>query len=243
MVVLLTSDVGASRKENGVRLSTPLDNTYGFVDNIKLLIKDQNLLLCVASSPNGGKVSAKFAKHTFESFNMSGIPFKMVVMLDATNAVETKKLAKEADLIFLMGGHPQTQMKLFNDIKLTEALKNCKGLIIGQSAGAINLAKNAYVSPESNEEINDERYYKGLGLTNISIDPHYKNDPQFDNDILLPDSKNQEFFAITDSSYIIDDGKTQTIHGEAYLFKDGVRKRTNNIKQVLNNRASAKSND
>lgn len=39
--------------------------------------------------------------------------------------------------------------------------------------------------------------------------------------ILLQDSCKKSFIAITDGSYIVDDGKTQTIFGEGYLFSNG----------------------
>jgi dipeptidase E len=74
-----------------------------------------------------------------------------------------------------------------------------------------------------------QRYLDGLGLTQISILPHYQylKDISIDGlriveDISLPDSRVRPFYALVDGAYIFIDMDEATLYGEAYYFCDGV---------------------
>lgn len=226
MILFLTSDVGASKKENGVRVVSKLNNTNKFIEELqKYIIKGDNFLF-VASDPDAFKINDSYGMLTFNSFNLSGFNFNKLHILDSRNKSEAENLVKKASIVFLAGGNTIRQMQFFEEINLSKLLREHSSIIIGQSAGSINLAKEAYCSPEDEEELNNVRYFSGLGLTKINIEPHFKNSPhfaQFDilEKILLEDSKKKPFIAITDGSYIIDDGKEQKIFGEAYAFSNG----------------------
>ena len=68
----------------------------------------------------------------------------------------------------------------FKDIKLKELLESYQGIIVGQSAGSINLASNVYNSPEDGNEtdINKISEIKKLKSNNIMIfnNKKYEND-------------------------------------------------------------------
>lgn len=225
MVVFLTSDVGASTKMNGVRVVSKLNNTNGFVDQLKKYTKGGKNFVFIVSDPSTFDKNDSYAKLTFDSFNLSGFHFENLIIIDSRTLANVEKFIKEADLVYLAGGDPLCQMDFFEKLNLSNLLKKYKPIVIGQSAGSINLAKNAYCSPEDEEEIENKRYYKGLGLTNIRIEPHFKNSSDFEysfsGKILLKDSKKKDFIAITDGSFIVDDGKVATIFGESYYFTNG----------------------
>lgn len=223
MKVFLTSDIGASVKINGVRQVSKLNNTNHFADNLKREIRGNRLMVFVASSPayEGTKI---YANLTRSSLALDGMEFAEMVILDGANINDCKVLMQKADLVFLAGGDTAVQMAMFEKMNLREHIKLCKGVVVGQSAGALNLAKAVYCSPTP-DETSTEKYWKGLGLTDINIEPHFKpENKELIEKILLPDSKTQSFIAITDGSYIIDDGKKQTIYGEAYSFAKGQMK-------------------
>ena len=226
MVVILTSDVGASEKVDGVRRVRKLNNTNKFVENLQAYIKGGSNFVFVASNPTAHEGTDSYAHLTFDSFNMSGFKFDNLFVLDSRTSNMAEDLIKNADLVFLAGGNTLNQMEFFNSINLSKLLKKFKPITIGQSAGALNLAGDVYCSPEDEDELDANKYFKGLGLTNINIEPHFKNSPHFGDDnviqkILLADSKVKPFIAITDGSYIIDDNGDQTLYGEAYEFKNG----------------------
>ena len=226
MIKFLTSDIGASKKVNGVRVVSRLDNTNHFIESLQKYITEGENFVFVVSSPNSYLGNDSYAKLTFDSFNMSGFKFKNLQIVDLRTDSDLENIIKNASIVFLAGGNTIEQMDYFNKINLSEVLKKYTKIIIGQSAGALNLADEVYCSPEDESEIEEKRYFKGLGLTKINIEPHFKNTPHFAEEnilekILLEDSFKKSFIAITDGSYIVDDGKTQTLYGEGYLFSNG----------------------
>lgn len=226
MILFLTSDIGASQKINEVRVATKLNNENKFVDNLIPYIKEKENFVFIASSPDSYQITDIYANVTFEAFKLSGIEFEKLIIVDNRTKDNIENIIKNADIVFLAGGNTHVQNKFLSELKLGELLKKYSPTIIGQSAGALNLAKEVYCSPEGENELNSPRYFKGLGLTDINIEPHFSHSPHFaEQDILqkerLKDSKTKPFIAITDGSYIIDDGINQTIYGEAYLFYNG----------------------
>lgn len=223
MKVFLTSDIGASKKVNGIRIVSELNNTNRFADELKKSVKGHNLMVFVASSPFYEGTST-YAELTRSSLSLSGIRFSKMVILDGHNMDRCRDLMQRADLVFLAGGDTEIQMKMFENMNLRKHIIQCKGVIVGQSAGALNLATDVYCSPTPDETAT-KKYWKGLGMTDVNIEPHFKpENKELIENVLLPDSKTQPFIAITDGSYIIDDGEKQTVFGEAYSFSKGEMK-------------------
>ncbi len=223
MKIFLTSDIGASKKINGIRIVSELNNTNKFADNLKKAVKGHNLMVFVASSPfyEGTRT---YAELTRSSLSLAGICFSKMVILDGSNMEKCKELMERADLVFLAGGDTYVQMKLFENMNLRKYIARSKGVIVGQSAGALNLATEVYCSPTPDETA-PKKYWAGLGITDVNIDPHFNpENKELIEKVLLPDSKTKPFISITDGSYIIDDGEKQTIFGEAYRFANGEMK-------------------
>ena len=172
------------------------------------------------------------------------LPFENYYILDSRTEDIADELIQKADLIFLCGGHVPTQNKFFNNINLKEKIKSTNALIIGGSAGAMNMADTVYCPPELEGEAIDPKFnkvYKGLGLTNINVFPHYDelkdylvDEIHVINEIVIPDSFKYDIYAINNGSYILIDDKNY-LYGEAYLIKDGKIEKINEndkIKQI-----------
>jgi len=119
-------------------------------------------------------------------------------------------------------------MQYFEGIKLRDILSDYEGVIVGQSAGAINLAEDVYNSPECEEDLNRPCYFKGLGKTYINIEPHFildtsnfNSDEILHRNAMLEESKRRDLYGIPDGSHIFDDGVEQVVYGECYLLRDG----------------------
>ena len=74
-------------------------------------------------------------------------------------------------MVMLMGGNPVLQQKLYLAKGLEPILKNYHGVILGFSAGAMNMSKYIIITPCS-EEYPDFDIRPGLDLSGISIYPH-----------------------------------------------------------------------
>ncbi len=242
MKCILTSYIDLYDKdENGNRIPKNFGNDNKILDNIKKYVKKYDNFLFVASDEFNNEATDVYANVTFESFNMT-LPFKNYYILDSRTENIADELIQKADLIFLCGGHVPTQNKFFSNIDLKEKIKNADALIIGGSAGAMNMAGIVYCPPELEGEAIDpnfNRLYEGLGLTNINVFPHYDElkDDLVDeihviNEIVIPDSFKYDIYAINNGSYILIDDKNY-LYGEAYLIKDGKIEKINENDELI----------
>lgn len=236
MNLILTSCLDLySKDKNGKKVAHNFGNENGILDLIKELTPKKGSFVFVASSEWDYNSTDIYSKLTFDSFRIT-YPFESYIVLDGRNKNRAKEIIENADLIFLCGGHVPTQNHFFRDINLREVIKKSNALIIGQSAGSMNSAEIVYAQPEIDGESIDpsfNKYLKGLGLTNISILPHFEqciNDTvdgkNIFKEISLPDSEVRPFIAYSDGAYIYDNGQTQLMYGKAYLFDKG------NYKQI-----------
>lgn len=229
--LFLTSSINTNKEDEfGNKTPIKFENKNHILDNFKKYINKYDNFLYIASDPNDYEKNDLYSSIVFKSFDLT-FPFKNYKVLDNRNVKDLRRLVLNADFIYLSGGHVPTQNKFFNDINLKDLLKkNIDVVICGVSAGSMNTSEVVYSPPEEDgEAVNPkyERYLKGLGLINISINPHYNDEVVIlDNldvkkDILLPDSKKRCFFAYPDGTYILKANNKVMLYGLSYLFKDG----------------------
>ncbi len=205
MNLILASSLECSFKnEQGERVAKKFENKNGIYKFLEKLTPKFDNFVFVASSENDFEVTDSYSNVIFKSFDMT-FPFKNYIVLDGRTKDRTNEIIKSADFIYLSGGHVPTQNKFFQNINLKTMIKNTSALIVGASAGSMNAADIVYSQPELEGEAIDPkfaRYIFGLGLTKVSILPHFEKGEEFflDNknilkEISLPDSKNRPFFA------------------------------------------------
>lgn len=217
-----------SKETNGVKTACPIENK-----NILRELKDVktiNHLLFVCSNPTVFDKTDLYAPLTKEAFELSGIKVNAMTILDSRTDKDMSELVKKSDVIFLAGGVTPMQMEYFNSINLKAELhKYNDKIIIGQSAGAMNLAKTVYNSPEIYEmQDTTTTYYEGLGFSDINIEPHFDiNEKEYIIKILLPDSKVRPFIALDNNGFIVRDDLGTRLYGDAYAFYNGVVKKIN----------------
>ncbi len=206
-------------------------NENGFMDRIRCALLPHPRCLYICSNPDRHDLNCRFGADVFMAFANMGIHFASYQVLDNTNAHRAGELVRSADLIVLAGGHVPTQNAFFKKIGLRQLLKDHPGVAIGISAGSMNSADVVYAQPEEPGESEPDfvRFIPGLGLTKHQILPHYQkvkdwylDGKRLFEDITYADSVGHTFYALPDFSYIIDDGKTATLYGEAYRLRDGV---------------------
>lgn len=241
MKVFLTSNLNHYEKIDGVKVAKEIDNKNGLVDQLKSKLDGtRGILYIPADASNKDKIE-EYSKILFDALRLSGIVFDNYYVVDDKSSVEeVRDRVLKSDLVFLSGGDTFTQMQHFENIKLRDILIDYEGVIVGQSAGAINLAEDVYNSPEYEEDLSRSCYFKGLGKTNINIEPHFVLDTSnFDSDemlhrsAMLEESRKRNLYAILDGSHIFDDGVECTIYGECYLLRDGeVKKMCENGRNI-----------
>ena len=107
-------------------------------------------------------------------FAERGMGFARHSVIDRrTGAADAARLIREADCVFLMGGDPPSQMALIRDLALAPELRSCRAVILGVSAGSMNMGRYAADCWET------KRLYEGIGLVDIVTKGHYEEDAWF----------------------------------------------------------------
>lgn len=229
MIRILASEFGNYEKINGEKVTRPISNENGIVDQLKNNLKKTSKAVFISSNitPSPENVST-YSRIFFDSLKMVGITFDEYRIIECTNCDKAKEYIDGSDLVFLCGGDTYSQHELFLKMNLKEILKNYSGIVLGQSAGAINMAKDAFNSPEEKEE-SEPIFFDGLGLTNINIEPHFKCDDtdfndeeKYQREAIIKESYNRPIYGQCDGSHVfIDDNDVATVYGETYLILNG----------------------
>ena len=219
--------------------SPKLNNINDFVTQLKKHhSKGFDSFVYFPSDPKAYDNNDFCANLFYNAFENSDLKFKNCILVDNRNHSEIIEIVKKADIIILGGGELPCQNTFFNNLHLRQALTYYDGIIVGMSAGSMNLADIVFNFPELDRQIGDPNYLNGLGYTDINIVPHYK--PTEKNYILesgldawttyvLPHSHKIKIYALVDGTHILIHNNQAEIFGEAYLVKDSI------IRKICNN--------
>lgn len=178
------------------------NNDYNFFSDIaqkfKKDLKRFNTIIYIPTYPENKEKCTELSKS--EKFKNIGIHFEKSIVLDNSyTKEEIKKIINENELFFLYGGNPYTQIDFINQFSITEMIRN--KVIIGLSAGSINMCKNAICTKD--DDFKESSLYSGMGLIDFSIEPHFN----LNNIEVLKDlkefSKTTDIYALEDEAYII----------------------------------------
>ena len=152
--------------------------THHFTDDIAEVLKNElvvrNSLVFISAWPEKHEQNDDDSNGMHKMFAERDMGFaRHAVIDDRTNKSEALNLIREASCIFLMGGHATNQMRMINEKGLAENIRESRGVILGVSAGSINMGKRSVDIWESLTP------YDGLGLADITIKSHYTEGETF----------------------------------------------------------------
>ena len=105
-------------------------------------------------------------------------------------------------------------MENIKNNELEDSLKNFKGILVGNSAGAMVLSNEGVCMGYKGEE---DRI-KGLGLVNFAVDVHYD---KTQDEQLKSLSLSKDLYAIPETSVIIVEDNKKSFIGNVYKFSKG----------------------
>ena len=186
-------------------------------------IKDRNRFAFVASEfEKIPEKTDKYFRFFLAMFEECGIHFKETYVVDGRmTAEEAQRAVLEADVIWLSGGDTPTQFNYLKKYGLDNVIKQHKGVIIGMSAGTINLAETAICTLSCGHY--KQEIYKGLGCVNVSVEPHFVIDNVSDE--LLELSQKYIIYGLCDESIIICTDEELEFVGEVYKISGGAVER------------------
>ena len=172
-----------------------------FLTNLRKYTPKFDCVVMVANDPTSFEITDFYADLLFQSLKLSGLDFKTKVVFDNRNKDRAKEIIPNADLIFLSGGKVDVQNEFFKNIEMAKLLQTTSGLIVGGSAGAMNLCETVLCFPN---------FIKGIGLWNKIIVPHfdganklYMRDGNDEYNNLMDLSVGRELIGIDENSYLL----------------------------------------
>ena len=141
----------------------------------------KNIVFIPANFENMEKING-YANIDVSWFKEIGINLNGITVLNDTMTKEEMfRSIENADIIFLMDGDTlkQNDFLMKNDLK--PIIKTFKKVVIGISAGAINLSNISLCSKDEEDGVEKTITYEGIGRINYTIEPHF----DIDNKILL----------------------------------------------------------
>ncbi len=166
-------------------------------------------------------------------FSDIGINFDKAIIIDSKmNKERAKEEVETADVIFLWGGNTEEQIRNIKEYDLIPSLQIRDGVTIGISAGSINMSDDVVLVRCDKETL----FYKGIGLVDINVDPHFSfEDEKYIQNNLLPSSYGEKMICLTDESFIrISETNEIMYFGNCYEIKNGnIKLIDNNIEQYI----------
>ena len=159
----------------------------------------------------------KYFHFFLNMFEAVGIHFEEAYVVDGRmNAEEAQRKVAEADVVWLSGGDTPTQFGYFQKYGLDKALREHDGVMIGMSAGTINMAKTAICTLSCGHY--KQEIYNGLGCVDVSVEPHFVRDNVSEE--LLALSEEYTIYGLCDDGLIVCSGETVEFYGEVYRISN-----------------------
>ncbi|MER2129090.1 Type 1 glutamine amidotransferase-like domain-containing protein [Solibacillus sp.] len=86
---------------------------------------------------------------------------------------DAQTLIQKASVIFLLGGNTVKQNEFLVEYELSDWIKNSSAIVMGASAGAINMSAKWLCSKNFGYNVETSSVYEGVGLDDFSILSHF----------------------------------------------------------------------
>ena len=193
--------------------------THHFTDAIAQALREnlprRERLVFISAWPEDYARNDDDSDGMHEMFAELGMAFDDHRVIDwRTSAPDAVRLVREADCVFLMGGDPVLQMALIRNLGLVSELRAIHAVILGVSAGSMNMGR--YVA----DVWESKALYEGIGLTDLVVKGHYTEDAWF-----IPSLKElsmtQPIVAMEDESAIFLQGGAARRIGKIHWINKG----------------------
>jgi cyanophycinase-like exopeptidase len=176
-------------------------------------IKDRKLLVMISADSPGFKDEHVNIDSVFERtwFNQANIFFDEYHLIDhRTHMEDAKRLIQNASVVFLCGGNTQHQKHLLTDYELSDLIKKSNAVVMGTSAGGMNMSK---------EYVDECTVYEGMALNHFSFEAHFDHDNTAMVEERFPLSEKTDIYVAADKDGAVRvKGSKIDIIGNVYLI-------------------------
>lgn len=152
-------------------------------------------------------------------FSEIGILFdEYYILNNKVTKKDMQNILAEASIIFLCGGYPKSQNEFLVENDLGNTIKSCDSIIIGASAGSMNMSFKWLSSKNTGQVVENTSVVKGIGLDDFYFCTKANQsitDKKLINELNQNLHDTQTFIAIGESAIRIED-KEIGVYGEIY---------------------------
>jgi len=230
------------KEERIIYLISGPHKTKGFnkkiTENLKRDLEGSKILTFIASTPDNYEKNDLFVNGNDDDIPGIKSFIKKISLIEKFNILDNRttkeqgiNILKNSDIIYLLGGYPITQIEHLKQNNYDEIIKNFNGIILGTSAGAMNLSTLAYYSKD--EDYDKSFFYTGIGLTDITIDPHFDIEDKERVQEAIINSQNKKIVGVPNESAIKIDHNNQIYYlNDCYEISNGSIKKINNVEKT-----------
>ena len=208
-----------------------LNPVNGLIDELHKVMPHPIKCVMISSFPDDEEITDRMAWELRECFDHADLSFDHYEVLDRRTEEFAGRMIKDANFIILCGGHVPTENKFFQEINLRLKLKKFDGVLLTISAGSMNCADIVYSSPELEGEAIDpdyKLYFRGLGLTNVNILPHFQtlkgamlDGMKLIDDIVASHSFGHPVYCLNDGAFFIITKDKTELRGHTHKMLNG----------------------
>lgn len=208
-----------------VLMSGSFTNLEIYDEIIEFIKKNQTgekIISFVTATFSGFKENDSYINKLIKAFLKKNMSFDKIHIIDERLSWdEMIRNINNSNIIFLLGGDTLMQIEYINKYKLKEKIKSKEKIIIGMSAGAINMADVVVLAKDEDDNIPKLSIYDGLGITSINIEPHcnFKNKKHWQE--LIEASYKTDLIVMNDDCYIIGDNLKVDYYGSYLILHKG----------------------
>ena len=184
---------------------------------LKKLLYNRDSLVFISAWPEKFKQNDEDSAGMHNMFVSKNMSFEKFSVIDErTDEKIAQKEIENASCLFLMGGNATAQMDMIRRKGIFESIKVFQGVILGVSAGSMNMGNPVVDIYESMVP------YEGLGFCDITVKAHY---PLNDKNLKNATEKISMQMPVTlmkDESAIFIVGDEVKLIGEMFLMYKGV---------------------
>lgn len=200
-------------------LFSGIDKEKGFTKKqasyIKKDLKEDIIITYIASSFDNYDINDNYFNNMIKFFDNIKVKVKSSYLIDnRVTKTNAKKYINKSDVVFIMGGYPSIEMENIKRYNLIDTLRKYNGIIMGVSAGTINMNKIVSFIDKEGKEVT----YKGIGLTDFNIAPHLDFTKEGYIKEIYQISKERKTIGLPNDSFIIVKDNKQKMVGEYYIF-------------------------
>ncbi|WP_214484964.1 Type 1 glutamine amidotransferase-like domain-containing protein [Bacillus sp. SM2101] len=138
-------------------------------------ITDRKSLVMISSNPSSYEDDGATERSWLDQ---AGIIFDEYHLINyRVQKEDAQKLIQNASVIFLLGGNIINQNGFLMEYELSDLIKKSRSVVMGASAGAINMSDKFLCSKNFGDEISS--VYDGIGLDDFSVRAHFDLENNF----------------------------------------------------------------